>query len=1760
MNGMKHEISKTKRILTGILGLLILSFPLFSQTTPGTEIKNVAHAEYRDAGAFVYSVQSPPVITTVSPGSALMISKDAEKTVFLPLDTVVYHIRITNTGNIAASSVSVIDSLPAGLNYVSSQPPASVSANVISWNLLNLQAGATEDITLSAFVAPAVLPGTVLENIACYRSSDDRSGSSLPLQITIGTLPDLRLDKRVNRTSAEAGDTLQYTITLENLGNLATTQTRIYDNLPAGTELVSASGNAEYQSGILSWDLGVFAPGAKREESLTLVIADQTPAGTTLINYVSVSNSEGITRNASASTLIAETPMLPELWIEKSSVSTASPDDTLVYRMIFGNRGNGNATGVQIRDSLDAQLLFLDASGSYLYDAEKHQISWNRSDLGPGERDSLQLRAKIHRGSLDGSVIRNSVQIGCSESVKAEAYFDLTVLSPNLFLNKSTTETTVDAGSELEYLIEYRNSGNGVARNVTIRDTLSAELEFVSADGSVSYEALNRVVHWNIGSLPANMAATETQLLRVRVQSPLPNGTLIDNTAHIESREGFSAVASAHVTVESAAQLSLIKSAPASAFPGDTLQYQIRFTNNGNAIARQSIIRDTLAAELELIRADAGYSFDPLHNSLSWNIGDLNTGTDSILTLEVRVATDLSGVHLIGNTAVMHTQETLLRSNTVQTTVRSLNLQISADPDSILGNGESYSSIHADLKDASGQPAPDGTRIVFRSSAGSFPSGTDTIPTLNGIAETRLYSKRIDREFLPVQVYAEVLQNNRIGDSTHVVFYSNRLIGFVENSENEPVNGATVTVLQGDQVIGADTTGTDGYYSIPIFVSGTYTIIITYVDQFGITRTIEQEVEIIIDGSGQSRIVLDKCTISGNIVDQGRQEPIREAGIPVIIRRISDTGMAKRSLEDLRDTTLTDSSGFWAFRDLETGIYSIETNYTGSGYYHAGVRQIVLDAPGQYLINADLVLRPVTLQAYKKVDKAQAIPGDTLNYRIYYQSLEYPFSDTIRITDILPEQVEWIPASLQHSADVQLLAFDGIRNELRFRRIGMPAEERDSIAFAVRVLNDLGTATTSITNRAKLFYGIDSVNTADDTRSTASTQIVSPFLFVKKNVNRRVAENGDILSYVLNVENRSSEHPLYDLQIRDILPPGFRYRENRSIGNGQSIDDPAVSFSASRQMLVWSLPDTLAPGQSYELKYRIYVGLDSRFGENTNIASATAKMAGGFLLTSPTAAAEVILKPGLLHERGFIFGKVFYDLNGNHMHDQDEPAVKGVEIITEEGIRVITDEYGKYSIPNIRSGDHVLRINRNTLPENAGLKLYASDFLGDASSRLVKVRPSGIAKANFILEGPDVSPLSRAEKASDVFIRETPAMTTALLSADQQARNEPLRLIAYQPWIITLHLDFSAGGAIPTPADECIIDRIVDFLKWQDHLQIRIKGHTDNTPVRLSPYRDNLALSQARAETVMNYLREQGIAAERMKAEAYGDSEPLMSNNTAAGRDANRRVELVFLMDKATREYESGLSIRTLLRYEGTMPLQQVRFISRLPEGFRSSAFPENKDSVILDLGNWNVSLERQLDLHFVPSDPMKIRKTSTLISYLEYQESGGIREKTPELQLRIPTRVEESLFNIVLKGANFRTGSANLPVEAIPELKKLGEFLSWQEKIHILVEGFTDSIGSESMNRELSARRAEAVKRYLVSHYAIAEERIKTVGYGEDYPVADNGSAEGRARNRRVEIIIESERIQQNGSAEIIRADSFQLQIKAHEAKSLKNKRKNKP
>lgn len=117
------------------------------------------------------------------------------------------------------------------------------------------------------------------------------------------------------------------------------------------------------------------------------------------------------------------------------------------------------------------------------------------------------------------------------------------------------------------------------------------------------------------------------------------------------------------------------------------------------------------------------------------------------------------------------------------------------------------------------------------------------------------------------------------------------------------------------------------------------------------------------------------------------------------------------------------------------------------------------------------------------------------------------------------------------------------------------------------------------------------------------------------------------------------------------------------------------------------------------------------------------------------------------------------------------------------------------------------------------------------------------------------------------------------------------------------------------------------------------------------------------------------------------------------------------------------------------------------------------------------------------------------------------------------PAPLPAAKKKIVLRGVNFDFDKATLQPQGKPVLDEAARILKENPSINVQVQGYTDAIGTDAYNLKLSDRRAATVKSYLVSQ-GVAASRLTTRGFGEASPVATNESADGRAQNRRVELV----------------------------------------
>ncbi len=137
--------------------------------------------------------------------------------------------------------------------------------------------------------------------------------------------------------------------------------------------------------------------------------------------------------------------------------------------------------------------------------------------------------------------------------------------------------------------------------------------------------------------------------------------------------------------------------------------------------------------------------------------------------------------------------------------------------------------------------------------------------------------------------------------------------------------------------------------------------------------------------------------------------------------------------------------------------------------------------------------------------------------------------------------------------------------------------------------------------------------------------------------------------------------------------------------------------------------------------------------------------------------------------------------------------------------------------------------------------------------------------------------------------------------------------------------------------------------------------------------------------------------------------------------------------------------------------------------------------------------------------------------------DASAANARADELRSQIAElngRQTERGLVVTLGDVMFATGKSELRGGTPSNLAKLAAFLNRYTDRTIVVEGYTDSVGSESSNIALSQRRADAVRSFLVAQ-GVSSGRLAATGLGEAAPVADNESATGRQQNRRVEVII---------------------------------------
>ncbi len=203
---------------------------------------------------------------------------------------------------------------------------------------------------------------------------------------------------------------------------------------------------------------------------------------------------------------------------------------------------------------------------------------------------------------------------------------------------------------------------------------------------------------------------------------------------------------------------------------------------------------------------------------------------------------------------------------------------------------------------------------------------------------------------------------------------------------------------------------------------------------------------------------------------------------------------------------------------------------------------------------------------------------------------------------------------------------------------------------------------------------------------------------------------------------------------------------------------------------------------------------------------------------------------------------------------------------------------------------------------------------------------------------------------------------------------------------------------------------------------------------------------------------------------------------------------------------------------------------SALPEGAWGHGgggginYSLNENVMIGAFGRWYIWYQHSpLNIQGVPGG-------ASLVGYVQYATAGiGVTlQQSPPAPppppappvAAPPPPPPPTKKKIVLRGVNFDFDKYNIRPDAVPILEQACKTLKDEPSIDVSCDGHTDSIGTDAYNQKLSERRANAVRQWLIK-CGIPASRLTARGFGEKNPVASNATAEGRAQNRRTELVV---------------------------------------
>jgi uncharacterized repeat protein (TIGR01451 family) len=431
-----------------------------------------------------------PRLTTEPPRQAPSVVVEVVGPETVPFGTpIAYSVVVRNTGTSAVAQVRAEQELAAGVRYVSSQPPAEMAGDKLSWSLGTLEAGGERRIQVQ--VQPGGegdVPSTATVTFAAVCGL--RTRITRPKLSVAMTAP----------PAVSVGEPVPFQIQLTNTGTGPATRLSVRDQLPEGLR--------HPQGSLIEADLGTLQPGETRSITLTTTAAKPGQQ----FNEMTALADGGVEASARATVKVVE----PALQVRQTGPATGYLRGEIGFGVEVSNPGSAACKNVQVSETLPEGLEFVSASDAGQYTPATRTLTWTLAAQEPGAQRVLTFRAKAATAGDWAWAVAGRADHGVQAQADARIHLEGV---PALTVEVVDLEDPIEVGGETTYEIRVINQGSCPCTGVQIQGTASDGLMVVSASGPVP----NRVLGPQVVFEPFAKLATKADLIyRVRAKGTQP--------------------------------------------------------------------------------------------------------------------------------------------------------------------------------------------------------------------------------------------------------------------------------------------------------------------------------------------------------------------------------------------------------------------------------------------------------------------------------------------------------------------------------------------------------------------------------------------------------------------------------------------------------------------------------------------------------------------------------------------------------------------------------------------------------------------------------------------------------------------------------------------------------------------------------------------------------------------------------------------------------------------------------------------------------------------------------------------------------------------------------------------------------------------------------------------------------------------------------------------------------------------------------------